>query len=87
MYTSTMNTKFIGVKDFRQNMAEYAKQAQKSRSIRYVVMNRNKPLFAVTPFDEDVDLDYLFETVMAAKAEADAGKVVTQAKVLENLNK
>jgi hypothetical protein len=81
-----MTTKFIGVKDFRQNMAEYAKQAQKSRAVRFVVMSRNKPLFAVTPFDEDEDLDYLFETVMLAKAEADAGKVVTQARVLENLN-
>lgn len=87
MYTFCMNTKFIGIKDFRQNIAEYAKLAQKSRAVRYVVMNRSKPLFAVTPFDEDEDLDYLFETVMTAKAEADAGKFVTQAEVLANLKR
>ena len=68
-------------------MAAYAKKAQTSKSVRYVVMNRNTPLFAVTPFDEDESLDYLFDIVMAAKAEAEAGQVVTQEEVLANLRK
>jgi PHD/YefM family antitoxin component YafN of YafNO toxin-antitoxin module len=79
-----MTTKFIGIKDFRQNMAEYAKLAR-AKTARYVVMNRNVPMFEVTPFDEDENLDYLFDKVMAAKAEADAGLVVSQDEVLTKL--
>jgi PHD/YefM family antitoxin component YafN of YafNO toxin-antitoxin module len=79
-----MTTKFIGIKDFRQNMAEYAKLAR-AKTARYVVMSRNTPLFEVTPFDEDENLDYLFDKVMAAKAEADAGLVVSQDEVLAKL--
>jgi PHD/YefM family antitoxin component YafN of YafNO toxin-antitoxin module len=79
-----MTTKFIGIKDFRQNMAEYARLAR-AKTARYVVMNRNVPMFEVTPFDEDENLDYLFDKVMAAKAEADAGLVVSQDEVLAKL--
>lgn len=53
VYTLTMNTKFVGIKDFRQNISEYAKRAQKGDS-RFVIMNRNKPLFEIKPFAEDV---------------------------------
>ena len=79
-----MTTKFIGIKDFRQNMAEYAKLAR-AKTARYVVMNRNVPMFEVTPFDEDENLDYLFDKVMAAKAEADAGNVYTHEEVVAML--
>ena len=79
-----MTTKFIGIKDFRQNMAEYARLAR-AKTARYVVMSRNVPMFEVTPFDEDENLDYLFDEVMAAKAEAEAGMVVSQVEVLANL--
>jgi PHD/YefM family antitoxin component YafN of YafNO toxin-antitoxin module len=79
-----MTTKFIGIKDFRQNMAEYAKLAR-AKTARYVVMSRNVPMFEVTPFDEDENLDYLFDKVMAAKAEADAGNTYTHDEVVAML--
>jgi hypothetical protein len=81
-----MNTMFIGIKDFRQNMAMYAKKAQK-RTTRFVVMNRNVPLFEVTPFDEDATLENVFDKVIAAKAEVAAGKFYTHAEVKASLEK
>lgn len=79
-----MLTKFIGIKDFRQNMAEYAKQAR-AKTARFVVMNRNVPMFEVTPFEEDDNLDYLFDKVMAAKAEVAAGHFYTHDEVVASL--
>ena len=77
-----MNTKFIGVKEFRQNMADYAKKARANKT-RYVVMKRDKPLFAITPFEEEESYDSLYEDVMKAKADAAAGKVYTQEEVMQ----
>jgi PHD/YefM family antitoxin component YafN of YafNO toxin-antitoxin module len=79
-----MNTKFIGIKDFRQNIAEYAKKAQ-SRKTRFVVMNRNRPLFEISPFAEEESLDSLYETVTKARAEAATGKVYSHKEVGERL--
>ncbi len=66
-----MYTKFIGIKDFRANISEYAKRARKGGT-RYIVVNRNKPAFEVTPFDNDETLDTLFSDI--AKAENDIKK-------------
>lgn len=81
-----MNTTFIGVKDFRQNMAMYAKKAQKGTT-RFVVMNRNMPLFEVAPFDEDATLESVFVKVMAAKAEVADGKFYTHEEVKASFDK
>ncbi|MEY3783887.1 MAG: hypothetical protein RLZZ230_209 [Candidatus Parcubacteria bacterium] len=77
-----MNTKFIGIKDFRQNIAEYAKKAQTQKA-RYVVMNRNKPLFEITPFEEDENYDSLYNAVMKAKADVAEGNYSTQEEVMK----
>lgn len=79
-----MNTKFIGVKDFRQNMSDYAKRAQKGDS-RYIVMNRNKPLFEITPFAEDEYLDSFVASVVKAEAEVAAGKVISHEALVKKL--
>ena len=47
-----MTTKFIGVKEFRQNIAPLYKQAMK-KNIRFIVINRNKPIFDIRPLSED----------------------------------
>ena len=79
-----MNTKFIGVKDFRQNMADYAKKAQ-SKKTRFVVMNRSKPLFEITPFEEDEDYSSLYDELMKAKADVAAGNFYTHEEVARKL--
>ncbi|MBP9717415.1 MAG: hypothetical protein KBD44_01735 [Candidatus Pacebacteria bacterium] len=79
-----MNTKFIGVKDFRQNMATYAKKAQ-NKTTRYIVVSRAVPLFEISPFDEDASLDSVFDKVIAARDEVSTGNFYTHAKVKKSL--
>jgi PHD/YefM family antitoxin component YafN of YafNO toxin-antitoxin module len=77
-----MNTKFIGIKDFRQNMAEYAKKAQSNKT-RFIVMNRNKPMFEITPFEEEEDYSSLYDSLMKAKADVAAGNFYTQDEIMK----
>lgn len=76
-----MNTKFIGIKDFRQNIAEYIKQAQKN-DVRYVVMKHNKPLCEVRPFAEGQYLDSAVQSVLDAEKEIAAGNVHSEEEIL-----
>jgi PHD/YefM family antitoxin component YafN of YafNO toxin-antitoxin module len=46
-----MGTQFVGMKDFRQNMAQYTKDAKK-KNIRLIVLRKNVPVFEVNPIDE-----------------------------------
>ena len=84
VYTSQMNIKFIGIKDFRSNIAEYTQQARTS-GVRYIVMNRNKPLFEIKPFADDEYLDSVVASVARAEAEVVEGKYHTQKEVLQEL--
>ena len=77
-----MNTKFIGVKDFRQNMSDYAKRARDGES-RFIVMNRNKPLFELKPFADDVYLDSFVESVLAAEKDVAAGRIHSEEEILD----
>jgi len=77
-----MNTKFIGIKDFRQNISKYAKGA---KSTRYIVMSHKKPLFEIKSFDEDAELDSVYEAVMRAKKDVAKGRVYTEDEVLTML--
>ncbi len=76
-----MNTKFIGIKDFRQNMALYAKEARTKKS-RLVVMSRNTPLFAIEPFDESESYESLYNKVTKAKADVAAGRTYSQEEIM-----
>lgn len=79
-----MTTKFIGIKDFRKNIADYVKRAQNSDA-RFIVMNRNKPLFEIKPFAEDKYLDSFVSSIIKAEAEVAKGKHRTQAEVMTEL--
>jgi antitoxin (DNA-binding transcriptional repressor) of toxin-antitoxin stability system len=84
-----MTTKFIGVKDFRQNMAKYAKQA-KSGKVRYVVMNRTKPLFEITPFagdEEGVYSDEFLRAIQEGLRDMAEGNTISHEEMLELLDK
>jgi PHD/YefM family antitoxin component YafN of YafNO toxin-antitoxin module len=80
-----MNTKFIGIKDFRQNMALYAKEARSKKS-RLVVMSRNTPLFAIEPFDESESYESLYNKVTRAKADVSAGRTHSQNDVMKEFD-
>lgn len=79
-----MDTKFVGIKEFRQNISEYVRKARKANT-RFVVVNHNKPLFEMMPFDEDETLDSLFSDVLKAKKDVAEGKVYTQEQILAEL--
>ncbi len=80
-----MNTKFVGIKDFRANISDYVTRARK-KNARYIVVNRNKPLFELTPFAEDVTLDTLFSDILAAKRDIREGKLYTHDDILAELS-
>lgn len=46
-----MTTKFIGMKDFRQNMSQYTAQANKQQ-IKFIVLKKNVPVLEINPINE-----------------------------------
>lgn len=44
-------TSLVGLKELRKNVAKYTKQVQSGHS--FVVMKHSKPLFKITPLDEE----------------------------------
>ncbi len=69
------STQFIGVRDFRQNIFELYKNAQKN-NIRYIVLRNSKPIFDMRPLqEEDASLERLLATTKKARADAKAGRV------------
>ena len=77
-----MTTKIIGIKDFRAHISKYASQAQKG-TVRYIVMNRNKPLFEIKPFIKNEGLESIFAEIALAKEDIKKGKVYTQEDILK----
>jgi len=64
-----MTTKLIGIKEFRQNIASPYKQAR-ANDIQYVVLNRNQPIFKVSPLSEkDTIIEKLALDVEEARAD------------------
>ena len=79
-----MVTKFIGIKEFRQNISSYADKARESDS-RFVVMNRTRPLFEITPFGKDSELDDVVARLAQAERDVKAGRTYTHEEVIAHL--
>ena len=80
-----MTTKFIGIKEFRSNLSALSKAARR-RDIRYVVMNKNKPVLDVRPITEqEATLESLAARVAEAREDVKAGRVYTLAEVKTRL--
>lgn len=76
-----MTTKFIGIKEFRQNISKIAQSSKKNKQ-RFVVLNRNTPIFEVNPLSgTDVTLESLALGIQQGLDDAKAGRVYTQAEV------
>ncbi len=79
-----MLTKFIGMKEFRQNMASYTKNTKKG--VRYVILKKNVPVLDVRPIDEK---QFAMEKLSAELEEAEQnirdGKVYSHEEVLKHL--
>ena len=80
-----MNTKFIGIKEFRKNVSSYAQKAQ-TKDARYIVMNRNRPLFEIKPFASETNLDSLFQSIASAQKDIRRGDLYSHDEILELLS-
>jgi prevent-host-death family protein len=76
---------FVGLKEFRRDVSKYAKQAVNGTA-KVVVTSHNKPLFVVTPFEDDVYTAAVLEAVAHAKADVAAGRVYTHDEVVAELD-
>ncbi len=76
-----VETKFIGIKELRQNMAKVSARAYK-RNERLIVLRKNEPIFELRPLSSK---DSLIETfrrdIGVAQSDILAGKVYTQKEV------
>lgn len=78
-----MTTKFIGVREFRQNISELYKEARK-KNIKYIVLNKNKPVFEVRSISEkESSLEQLLAITREARQDKKSGRIYS----LESLEK
>lgn len=76
-----MTTKFIGVKEFRQNIAAIAKHS-KLHNQRLIILNRNVPILEVRPLsNKNFTLENLTLSIKQGLDDAKAGRVYSQAQV------
>lgn len=80
-----MTTRFVGIKEFRQNLAKLAEHSRKKNE-RLVILNKNKPIFEVRPLSEkDATLEALMQSIQEAEEDAKAGRVYSIEAVEKNL--
>ncbi len=76
-----MTTKFIGVKEFRQNIAKIAKDSKKQNQ-KLIILNRNTPILEVKPLsDKDFTLENLALGLQQGLADAKYGRVYSQTQI------
>jgi antitoxin (DNA-binding transcriptional repressor) of toxin-antitoxin stability system len=70
-----MQTRLIGVREFRQNIAALYEKAKKN-NWRYIVLNRNQPIFKIEPLDaKDAVLEKLAYDIELAREDVKKGRV------------
>jgi len=80
-----MATRFVGMKQLRQNMAKIARQAQQ-RNERVIVLRKNKPVFELRPLsDEDALIESFARDIAKAREQVERGEVYSQEEVLKEL--
>ncbi|MDP2692396.1 MAG: hypothetical protein Q8O88_02005 [bacterium] len=80
-----MITKLIGVREFRQNMASLYEKANKN-NWRFIVLNRNKPIFKVEPLSKkDAVLEKLAMDIAEAREDVKKGRVYNFEEVCREL--
>lgn len=77
-----MTTKFVGIKQFRQNIASYAKDAN-LKHVRFIILKKNVPVLEVKPLDEkEFALEKLADDVKKAREDVKKGNVYTQKQLM-----
>lgn len=65
----------IGLRELRENVAEYAKQVAKGKS--FVVVKQSKPLFKISPVDEEQSWDTVIDFTQISKGGVPIEDIVT----------
>ena len=80
-----MTTRFVGMKDFRQNLSAYTKKAKKY-NICYIVLRKNVPMLKVQGVDEkEIARARLAEEIHEAREQVKRGEVYTLEEVRKSL--
>lgn len=80
-----MITKIVGIKQFRENVTSFWREAR-LKNIRYIVMHHSKPILEVNPIDEDeLILESVAKEVAIARTQAKKGKTYTHSQVYKKL--
>ena len=76
-----MTTRFIGIKEFRQNISKFAAQARRTKQ-RFILMNNQDPIFEIRPLSKkDATLEGLVLRLKKAEDDIKAGRYYTQEQV------
>ena len=76
-----MTTKFIGMKQLRQNMAKITKEAHKKKE-RLIILRKNEPVFELRPLSPNDSFVELFRReIEEARSDKKAGRVHSQAEI------
>ena len=75
-----MTTRFVGIKEFRQNMAKLSNKILRSKE-RLIVLRKNKPIFELRPIANQDKLLAFYKDIEDARASVRAGNVYTQKEV------
>ena len=80
-----MTTKFVGIKEFRANMASYSETCRKKNQ-RLIIMRKNQPLFELRPLDpKAASLEKLLRAVEEGREDVRMGRVMTTEQVIKKL--
>ena len=70
-----MITKLIGVREFRQNMAQLYEKAKRN-NWRFIILNRNQPIFKIEPLSrKDAVVEKLAMEIQEAREDVKNGRV------------
>ena len=76
-----MTTKFIGVKEFRKNMAKISTQAQKNNQ-RLIILRKNEPIFELIPLSKkESNLEKISLEIEEGLNDLKEGNVISHADV------
>ncbi len=76
-----MTTRFVGLKEFRQNMAKIANRSLKKRE-RLVLLRKNEPIFELRPLSKkDALVEGFLLSLREAEEDIKAGRVYSHEEV------
>ncbi|MDP2631046.1 MAG: hypothetical protein Q8P56_06615 [Candidatus Uhrbacteria bacterium] len=80
-----MTTQFVGLKDFRQNLATYTAQVRTANT-RLIILKKNKPILDVRGLDEkNSSLEQLAYDIALAREDVKMGRIYTMEQVRKTL--